>query len=468
MTTQAYFEDIQIQIAKELETARHSVLLAVAWFTDMHLFQILIEKLTANVKVQLILLDDEINKGKYGLNFLEYTKNGGDIIWVESKYGALMHHKFCVIDSKTIITGSYNWTNRAQQNDENITITRDSYEFALDFIDAFNNLLKKYGSSEIAYFDIDTIVKRLEIIKNTIVINDEDDIKYHISKLKKMITSAYNGQVMEHIQQIFSLIERKVYSGAIKEIDIFLTKQRSLSKWIDPEICGLKLEIKSLEYQLSSLQDEKAELEKTVYEFELKHNQELGELITTLLLLRLNKAKMEFEENPKSQNKKKNYEEAGKDYSTYNKSTEEVKTHWTNELTAEQKIELKSKYRKASKLCHPDVVFSEWSKEAARIFDQLTQAYHSNDLQTVSDLLYKLENNQAFELKHQSINGIETLRIEAARLHEMVQELLKQIHGIKQSNAYKIIADIVDWNQYFKQTKDLLSKQIEELKSVIA
>ncbi|HYN79679.1 MAG TPA: phospholipase D-like domain-containing protein [Lamprocystis sp. (in: g-proteobacteria)] len=33
-----------------------------------------------------------------------------------------MHHKFCVIDRATVIIGSYNWTKRAQANDESITV----------------------------------------------------------------------------------------------------------------------------------------------------------------------------------------------------------------------------------------------------------------------------------------------------------------------------------------------------------
>jgi len=36
-----------------------------------------------------------------------------------------MHNKFCVIDSKTVVTGSYNWTKKAQSNYENITIIKD-------------------------------------------------------------------------------------------------------------------------------------------------------------------------------------------------------------------------------------------------------------------------------------------------------------------------------------------------------
>jgi phosphatidylserine/phosphatidylglycerophosphate/cardiolipin synthase-like enzyme len=53
-------------------------------------------------------------------------------------YENIMHHKFCVIDINTVISGSYNWTNKAQFNDESIDIkySRESTEpYAKKFID---------------------------------------------------------------------------------------------------------------------------------------------------------------------------------------------------------------------------------------------------------------------------------------------------------------------------------------------
>jgi len=41
MQTQAYFEDIQRQIKIELREAKESIFVAVAWFTDPELFELL-------------------------------------------------------------------------------------------------------------------------------------------------------------------------------------------------------------------------------------------------------------------------------------------------------------------------------------------------------------------------------------------------------------------------------------------
>ena len=51
-----------------------------------------------------------------------------------------MHNKFCVIDGKHVITGSYNWTHRAKSNDENITVFSDNPEIASRFLKEFDDM----------------------------------------------------------------------------------------------------------------------------------------------------------------------------------------------------------------------------------------------------------------------------------------------------------------------------------------
>ena len=69
MITQAYFEDIQYHIKKELIKAKFSIYIAVACFTDGELFDVLCRKAEDGVDVELMLMDDEINNWsgiKYG------------------------------------------------------------------------------------------------------------------------------------------------------------------------------------------------------------------------------------------------------------------------------------------------------------------------------------------------------------------------------------------------------------------
>lgn len=53
MQTQAYFEDIQLQILHELRKASISIHIAVAWFTDPVIFAQLCQKAGSGVRVEL-------------------------------------------------------------------------------------------------------------------------------------------------------------------------------------------------------------------------------------------------------------------------------------------------------------------------------------------------------------------------------------------------------------------------------
>ena len=49
----------------------------------------------------------------------------------------MMHHKFFIIDNRTVITGSFNPSKNADnRNDENIVIIEDA-EIAAEFLDEF-------------------------------------------------------------------------------------------------------------------------------------------------------------------------------------------------------------------------------------------------------------------------------------------------------------------------------------------
>ena len=56
-----------------------------------------------------------------------------------------MHHKFCVIDNKTLLTGSYNWTkSAAHYNQENILLTEDENSVK-SYLKEFDKLWEKFS-----------------------------------------------------------------------------------------------------------------------------------------------------------------------------------------------------------------------------------------------------------------------------------------------------------------------------------
>ncbi len=295
--------------------------------------------------------------------------------------------------------------------------------------------------------DLPKIIKRLELIKSLISLEEEDEINAHVSKLELLILTPEVGNIITYLKE-------KSYSKAAMAIDVFINQHHNLTVYNDPEIDGLKLEAKSLEAELNKLSNEKADLEKLIHEFGVRHNKELGELILKILKSRKSHAKGTPKET-----------EANEDYKNYSQEFEVSKNEQIADLSVEELTEIKKKYRKASKLCHPDVVSEDQKELADKLFAELNAAYERNDLQKVKEILENLEKGNFFVNKSDAINEKQLMKAEIEKLKIRINELVQQILSIKESEAYKTICSIVDWDTYFKETKEKLEKQVKELAS---
>lgn len=111
----------------------------MAWFTSQELFDSLLDCLKRDINVELILLDHAINFMHYAPDFNRFVNAGGKLRIAGSNVG-FMHHKFCIVDNKIAITGSYNWTYYAEsRNVENIVIT-DNADVVQQFSSEFGRL----------------------------------------------------------------------------------------------------------------------------------------------------------------------------------------------------------------------------------------------------------------------------------------------------------------------------------------
>ena len=294
--------------------------------------------------------------------------------------------------------------------------------------------------------DLSKTIKRLEIIKSLILIEEEEEIETHIAKLEQM-------DISDEILLIIHFLKDKAYSKAVVAIEEFINTHNQLSVYIDPEIEGLKLEIKALEIAINALSDEKADIEKLIHEFGIRHNQELGELIIKILQHRKEQAKG----TPQQQ-------ETEEDFNTYQQEYEATKDEQINSLTPEEQQELKEKYRKASKLCHPDVVSEEQKELATKLFAELSVAYEKNDLNRVKEILENLEKGNFFVNKSDAINQKQLLQSEMEKLRLRIKELKEQLQTLKESETFKTVSSITDWDEYFRNAKQQLRQQLTDNK----
>ncbi|MCF8238244.1 MAG: hypothetical protein K9I85_08825 [Saprospiraceae bacterium] len=109
------------EILDELQHAGSSIRFALLTFTKDDLADAMILQLQNGLEVRGII--ENIND-----NGSEYNKilNAGVNV-IDHSPSALMHHKYAILDDQVVITGSHNWSNAAdQQNDENTVIIHDA------------------------------------------------------------------------------------------------------------------------------------------------------------------------------------------------------------------------------------------------------------------------------------------------------------------------------------------------------
>lgn len=118
--TDAYFDQIEKQVLNDLDGARVSIYVAMAWFTNQRIADKLIEKFNEGLDVKVVSYDDYTN-AKFGVNIESIPHKT-----IRSTRGGTMHDKFCIIDNQKVLTGSYNWSlNAENKNEENVAVIYD-------------------------------------------------------------------------------------------------------------------------------------------------------------------------------------------------------------------------------------------------------------------------------------------------------------------------------------------------------
>lgn len=157
---EAFFSNIRSQILPLLADARESVSVAMAWFTSAELFDSLLGCARRGVRVDLILLDDAINFMSYAPDFNRLIESGGKLR-IAKRGAGFLHHKFCVVDGETVITGSYNWTYYAEtRNIENIIISDNPHVvglYAREFEKLKASFLPVDRTTQLSWNEIETM-----------------------------------------------------------------------------------------------------------------------------------------------------------------------------------------------------------------------------------------------------------------------------------------------------------------------
>lgn len=126
-------------VLERLDGAKRSIRFMTFSYTSDPIAEAMIEKQKAGLKVQGVF--EAQNASGTGSEFAKLKR--GDIDVLEDGNCYILHHKVIIIDDKTVITGSYNYTASAERdNDENLVIIDDA-ALAKQYVDEFQRLYKQ-------------------------------------------------------------------------------------------------------------------------------------------------------------------------------------------------------------------------------------------------------------------------------------------------------------------------------------
>ena len=114
------FAENRDKIISAINRAKVSIDIAMAWFTSNAFLPILLAKQQEEVTIRIILNRDAINQNGCNLEAFNVRYRRGE-------HGGFMHNKLCIIDNQIVITGSYNWSDNAENhNVENVAFITDN------------------------------------------------------------------------------------------------------------------------------------------------------------------------------------------------------------------------------------------------------------------------------------------------------------------------------------------------------
>jgi phosphatidylserine/phosphatidylglycerophosphate/cardiolipin synthase-like enzyme len=214
MEAVVFFSKIKEEIVSNLNKATQSIKVAVAWLTDEDIIRVLTQRREAGIEIQIAISDSKENF-KNTLKFKDFIRLQGEFFVATHPF---LHHKFCVIDDKIIINGSYNWSYPARGNEENIivvTINKNSKEDLL-FLEKFV-VKHRFLCNKCCEFisDYQSLKKYKEKSKDTALVQavlDEEEIMLR-QTFENDVRTSFEKSLAAKIAVSHSLLERMKSDG---------------------------------------------------------------------------------------------------------------------------------------------------------------------------------------------------------------------------------------------------------------
>lgn len=226
--------EIKQRIISEIEKASQNIFVAMAWFTDRDIANAIINAKKRNITVDIILSSNAQNET---VKQMFKAENISIHAFETGDERGMMHHKFCLIDNRISINGSYNYSYNASNNNvENIQVTDDLNTYRQLFAE-FERL--KYNIDHQIDVNINSANPMEQVITKTKTvqpINTADSFSQQLSNLiyttANINTESYRKQGYDNSKESSGSIDIfKAHYDEIKEqIKMFATDDSLSSK----------------------------------------------------------------------------------------------------------------------------------------------------------------------------------------------------------------------------------------------
>jgi len=134
-------QSIQEALFKEIDSAQSAIDLAVREITSQNLTQALVRAKGRGVTVRVITDSKQAKMKSSKITFL--IQEGIQLKVLRGKDYGVMNHRFAILDSKKVVTGSFDWSEASEKwNYENIVIISES-EVAASYQKEFERLWRE-------------------------------------------------------------------------------------------------------------------------------------------------------------------------------------------------------------------------------------------------------------------------------------------------------------------------------------
>lgn len=457
MSVRSYFsksEDLQEVIMNELNAAKSHIRVAVAWFTDIELFETLVGQMHNGVKVDLVITRHQFND--QSMNNYDTVNQLGGIFAEIGGDESYMHHKFCIIDDSVVLNGSFNWTKKARKsNDENLTVIKNDVLTIREFTREFDRLL------EIAGYSVDhnplSIIELLDyfkLVEACIALKRDDDIQRAADEIERF----------EDCKSIANDLRQKHYGDALAKMTELKSRLTGLMDINGIHKALLEAKLKVLQAMISNLEVELTECESLIERYNFRYA-----IVVYPKLLEL----LDFKKKIADKLRKKGadtteFDAAYNEFSQTQQDYEEYQAAPIKDLSKEEQLDMNAAFREAARLSHPDspdCVLKDKEK-AGEILSELQQARKRNDIDRVRTILYELRNGG--DPTANAAQSIEQLSAMIRDLEIKRSELITKITKIRRSEEFKMAQDPDRWDAQFEMMTEEIERELEKLKSTYA